>query len=90
MYLANQMYLEDIIGLFYPYLNAIQEHHGYLILVLTQYMNDGLRFRTRIFPTEDPAIICSDIGDEACEIEHRLRKAIIWNCDKELVNCLRE
>jgi len=39
------------------------------ILDLTQDTDDGLRFRTNIFPTECPVVVYSDIGDEACSIE---------------------
>ena len=69
MYLANQVYPEDSIGLYNEYLDAKQRHQGYLILDLTQYMDDGMRFRTNIFATEYPPVFYSDIGDKACEIE---------------------
>jgi len=63
--------------------------------------NDGLRFRTDIFPSEYPPVVYSEISDEACEIqlsrplraqnaEPRLRKSLITNCNKELVNCISE
>jgi len=56
MYLAQQVYPEDSLGLYNAYLDATQRPLGYLILDLTQYTNDGRRFRNNIFP-------------EACEIE---------------------
>jgi len=69
MYLANQVYTEDILGLYNAYLDAKQRLHGYLILDLTQDTDDGLRFWTNIIPAEYPPIVSSDIGDEAGEIE---------------------
>jgi len=52
MYLANQLYPEGNIGLYNAYLDSTQEPHGYLILDLPQDMNDCLRFRSYIFPTD--------------------------------------
>jgi len=69
MYLANQLYPEDSIWLYDAYLDATQRPHGYLILDLTQDTDDGLRFRTNIFPEEYPPVVYSDMGDEACEVE---------------------
>jgi len=69
MYLANQVYPEYNIGLYNAYLDATQRPHGYLILDLTQDTNDGLRFRTNIFPEEYHPVVYSDVGDEACEVE---------------------
>jgi hypothetical protein len=102
-YLSQQVYPEDSGSLYVAYLDATIRPHGYLLLHLTQDTNDGLRFRTAIFPSEHPLVVYSDIvdGDEACEIElssppvlktvhPKLRKAIISNCDKELVNCISE
>jgi len=66
MYLTNQVYPEDSIGLNNAYLDATQRPHGYLILDLTQDTDDGLRFRTIIFPKEYPPVVYSDIGDKAC------------------------
>jgi len=69
MYLANQVYPEDSLGLYNAYLDATHRPHGCLILDLTQDTDDGLRFRTNIFPTQYPPVVYSDIGDEACEVE---------------------
>jgi len=63
------VYPEDSLGLYNVYLDAKQRPHSNLILDLTQDKNDGLRFRTNIFPKEYPPVIYSDIGDEVCEIE---------------------
>ena len=66
MYLSNQVYPEDSLGLYNAYLDATQKPHGYLILDLTQDTDDGLRFRGNIFPEEYPPVVYSDKGDEAC------------------------
>jgi len=65
MYFAQQVYPEDSIGLYNAYLDAKKPPHDYLILVLTQDTNDGLRFRTNMFSTGYPPFVYSDIGDEA-------------------------
>jgi len=39
MFLARQVYPEDIIGLYNAYLDAKQKPHGYLLLDLTQSTN---------------------------------------------------
>ena len=46
------------------YLNATEEPHGYLVLDLSQDTNDRLRFRTCIFPEEEPPVFYVDIGNE--------------------------
>jgi len=70
MFLASQVYSKDSIGLYIAYLDATQEPYGYLLLGLTQSTNDGLRFRTNIFPYDMPPItVYSYVGDEACEDE---------------------
>jgi len=73
MYLASQLYLEDSLGLYNAYLNATQEPYGYLLLDLTQNTNDGLMFRTNIFPNDTtPLTVYSYVGDEASadELSH--------------------
>ena len=52
MYLANQVYPEDSLGLYNAYLDATKKHQAYLILDLTQGTDDGLLFRTKIFLEE--------------------------------------
>ena len=69
MYLANQVYPEDSLGLYNAYLDTTHTPHGYFILDLTQDTDDGLRFRTNIFPEDYPPVVYSDMGDEACEVE---------------------
>ena len=70
MYLAGQLYTEDSLGLYNAYLEATQEAHGYFLLDLTQNTNDGLRFRTHIFPYENnPLTVYSYVGDNASEDE---------------------
>ena len=69
MYWANQLYPKDSLGFYKAYLDETQRPHGYLILGLTQETEDGVRFRTNIFPEDYPPVVYSDIGDEACEVE---------------------
>jgi len=70
MYLASQVYPEDSLGLYNAYLNATQEPYVYLLLDLTQNTNDGLRFRTHIFPDDTtPLTVYSYVGDEESEDE---------------------
>jgi len=70
MYLASQVYPEDSVGLYNAYLDATKEAYGYLVLDLTQNTNDGLRFRSHIFPDEvHPIVVYSCVGDEASEDE---------------------
>jgi len=64
------MYPEDSLGLYNAYLDATKEPFGYLILDLTQNTNDGLRFRSHIFPDEvHPLVVYPYVGDEAREGE---------------------
>ena len=70
IYLGNQMYPEINIGLYNAYLDATKEPLGYIILDLSQDTNDGLRFRTNIFPTDKyPLNVYSDTGNAACDIK---------------------
>jgi len=70
MYLARQVYHENCTSLYKAYLNATERPYGYIILDLSQYSNDNLRFRTNIFPTDPPPpIIYAPIEDEAREIK---------------------
>jgi len=43
MYLADQVYPEDSLGIYNVYFDAKQEAYGYLLLDLTQNTNDGVR-----------------------------------------------
>jgi len=70
MYQAGQVYPEDSLGLYNANLDATQEPFGYILLDLTQNTNDGLRFRTRIFPNDSlPLTVYSYVGNEASEDE---------------------
>ena len=70
MYLANKLNPEDSISLCNAYLDATQRNHGYLILDLIQDTNDGLRFRTNVFPTDKYSLTAYyHIGEEAYEIK---------------------
>jgi len=70
MYLARQEYPEYSLSQYNAYQNATQETYGYILLDLTQSTNDGLRFRTNIFPNDTtPLAVYSYVGDEASEDE---------------------
>jgi len=70
MYLVSQVYPGDSLGLYDAYVDATKDSYGYLLLDLTQNTNDGLRFRTHIFPDENHALVVySYVGDEASEDE---------------------
>jgi len=70
MYLTGQVYPEDSLGLYNAYLNATQKTYGYLLLDLALSTNDGLSFRTNIFPNDTlPLTVYSYVGDDAGEDE---------------------
>jgi hypothetical protein len=52
VYLARQVYPENISSFHKAYLKACKDPHYYLFLDLTQSINVLLRFRTKIFPAE--------------------------------------
>jgi len=49
-HLARQVLLHDSKVLSDAYLHATKAPHGYMVLDLSQDMNDSLRFRTCVFP----------------------------------------
>ena len=61
--LARQVLPHDSKGLSDAYLNATEEPHGYLVLDLSQDTTVRLRFRTYIFPEEEPPIFYVNIGN---------------------------
>ena len=52
--LAQKVYPKNIVDLYDSYPDATSRPHGYLVLDLSQGINDLLRFRTEIFPEESP------------------------------------
>jgi len=69
-FLASQVYPEVSVGIHNAYLDATKGPYGYLLVDLTQTTNDGLRFRSHIFPDEvHPLVVYSCVGDEASEDE---------------------
>jgi len=60
---ARQVRPHDSKRLSDAYLNATEEPHTYLVLDLSQDTNDRLRFRTCIFPEEEPPVFYVDIGN---------------------------
>ena len=55
---------EDSSGLFKTYLDATKRALGYLLLDLTQDSQDRYRFRTNVFPLENPPIIYVALDDD--------------------------
>jgi hypothetical protein len=68
-FLARQIYPEDSISLYESYLDATENPHGYLVLDLAQNSNNLTRFRTHIFPDEDPLIVYAPIGNETKKVK---------------------
>ena len=56
-YLARQVFPEDPKFLQEAYMDATSVPHGYLLLDLKQATEDEFRFRTKIFPEDDPQYI---------------------------------
>jgi hypothetical protein len=87
-HLARQVLPHDSKGLSDAYLNATEEPLGYLVLDLSQDTNDRLRFRTCIFPEEEPPIFYVDISNETRKrkFSHpsRAKKTLGQNYEKQL------
>ena len=100
MCLARQVESEGPNKLYNAYLNATKRPHGYLVIDFAPDTGDRLRIRTCIFPDEYPATFYVDVNDDTDKIElsrpttktaqPKLRKAIISNCNGELINCISE
>jgi len=100
-FLARQSYPEHSQSLYDSYRNATLCPHGYFILDFAQDTDDRLRFRTNVFRDEQPPNVYAPINDEMHRSKfHRLnalkdarpklRRAIIANIDKELLNSISE
>jgi hypothetical protein len=102
-HLAGRVYPENNKSLYEAYLDAIDKAHGYLVLDSTQDTDDKLRYRTHIFPDEHPVIFyVPPIGGKRLKQSSyhilrllksaypKLRKCIISNCYKGLVNDISE
>ena len=50
----SKVYPKNSVDLYDSYLDATSSPHGYLVLDLSQDINDRLRFRTEMFPEESP------------------------------------
>ena len=68
VYLARQVYPENISSFHKAYLEACKDPHSYLFLDLTQSINDLLRFRTKIFPEELTEVFAPVQGNEPIEV----------------------
>jgi hypothetical protein len=51
-----QVYPENSKSLYEAYLEATEKPHGHLLLDLEQDRDERLRFRTHIFPEENPVL----------------------------------
>lgn len=63
-YLARQIYPENAKDLLRVYKEVTSEPHNYLLIDLTQEINDELRFRTNIFDKEKCIVYCKINQDE--------------------------
>ena len=68
-FLARQVYPENSDSLYRAYLDATSRPHGYLILDFSQDTDDRVRFRTNVFPDENPPVIYAPVNDETNKIE---------------------
>jgi len=68
-YLARQVLPEASASLCEAYRDTTQNPHGYKLLDFTQDMDDLLRYRTIVFPSEYPPITYARVKDEAHKIE---------------------
>ena len=66
--LARQVYPENISSFRNTYLEVCNDPHTYLLLDLTQSINDLLRFRTKIFSGESTEVFASVRGNEPVEV----------------------
>jgi hypothetical protein len=102
-HLARQVYPENSKSLYDSYLDATEKAHSYLLLDLAQYTDDRLRYRTHIFSDEHQIVFyVPPIGGrsyETIQLLHftllntacpKLRKGIISNCDKRLLDDISE
>ena len=64
VHLARQVYPENISSFHKTYLEACKNQHSYLLLDLTQSINDFLRFITKIFRGKTCEISAPEQGTE--------------------------
>jgi len=69
MFMSRHVYTGKSNSLYKAYLDVTQRTLGYLILHLSQDIDERLLFRTNIFPTKSTTVMYSPIDDEATEIE---------------------
>jgi len=68
VHLARQVYPENISSFHKTYLEVCKDPHTYLLLDLTQSINDLLRFRTKIFPGETTQVFAPAQANEPVEV----------------------
>jgi hypothetical protein len=100
-YLARQVLPEASVSLCEAYLEATQKPHGYKILDFAQDTDNLLWFRTNVFPFEYPPHVYARVNEKRIRSNYhhlqvlktakpQLRKAIIKNCNGELVKTISE
>jgi hypothetical protein len=68
-HLAKQIYPEDSVSLYEAYLDATRLPHVYLLLDLSQDIDELLRFRTNIFPAQYSPVLYSPVSDETDNVQ---------------------
>jgi hypothetical protein len=78
------------------YLDETEKLHGYFILDFAHYTDNLIQYRTNVFNDAGPVICYAPLNDETDNhtlqvlkvANPKLRKAIISNCDRELINSI--
>ena len=68
VHLARQVYPLNIASFHKTYLEVCKDPNTYLFLDLTQYINDQLRFRTKIFPGEIAEVFAPVQANDSIEV----------------------
>jgi len=68
-FLARLVYPEQSQNLYKSFRDATECAHGYFILEFAQDTDDGLRFRTNVFPDEGQPVVYAPINDEADTVQ---------------------
>jgi len=66
--LARQVYPENFSSFHKTYLDVSKDPHTYLLLDLTQWINDLLRLRTKTFPEETTEVFAPVRGNERVKV----------------------
>ena len=100
--LSQPVYSKQGVDLYVSYLQAASKPQGYIVLDLSQDINDLLRFRIEIFPDQNPfPLIYARIDNDTDSSTYhtlrllkaadpKLRKAIIASCNQEILKSICE